>query len=198
MKATFLLIFFFSSISGISATEIFAVQSWELIKDVNLNGWVDEGDIIRNTVEVTQYGKNTEGLRIINNKTPYLSLIPGTVKAESGNVVLGNNSSDEQIEVAQITIAQPWGRAKISYDSEVRNLAQLEEGAISDFATVIHSSGSYNTDGISIPVLSKVVKASADTTFLYSSTFRLIVILFIGLVLGVFTKRISLPRLSFE
>lgn len=196
MKATLILICILSTLSNILAIDIYAEYSWELIKDTNLNGWVDEGDVIRNRVEVTVYSKKEESIKITNNPNTHLSLIPSTVLIESGKVIYGNNPNDTKIEVSDIKIAEPWGITTVSFDSEVINSATLTDRSITNFATVIHSSGTVNSNEVHIPLFSKVAEAKTDKVMFYSSISKMILLLLLGLVAGFLSNRISFFKVS--
>ena len=199
MKATLTVICFLIAHAAYSTTDIYATQSWELIKDHNANGWADEGDIIRNNIEVTIYCKETQSIDVVNHlKGAQLSIVPGSITIENGTVIKGNNPKDDLIEIQGIEVAEPWGITTVSFDSKIMNTTDLEGAEIKNHSTVIHSSGSYQTNDVIIPILSKVTVVSNDSPFVFGTIFRLMIILGLGIAIGVISKRISIPHLSLD
>lgn len=127
----------------LASQEIYATQAWELSFDRQHDGWVDSGDRVLITTEISTYDSLSSELTFLNPKrSPYLSLISNTIKSSHGEITSIN---DNDVEVHGILIKSLSGTAVISFEYEVNFPAdKASEISILNQASV--SFGSHKVD----------------------------------------------------
>jgi uncharacterized repeat protein (TIGR01451 family) len=92
-----------------------------LALDLNSNGVVDSGDIIRYTVIVSNGGAGSASAVIFSDlPDPNTTLVIGSVETSKGSVMMGNRSGDAGVEVS-IGLIEQDAMAVIQFDVRINN-----------------------------------------------------------------------------
>lgn len=173
--------------------ELYGEQSWELKTDINNNGWVDDGDVITNTIKVTYNHIIGETIIVENGiSDPHLTLISGSVRASKGIISSGNTQSDEHITIDELYLDPTWDGATITFDA-VANFDAAQITHIFTKSRLISPIQTVETNEVSIPVKSSFI-ASNDKAGLFSNAIVLLSILALGILSGVVSNRLKVKR----
>lgn len=175
--------------------ELYGEQSWELTKDINSNGWVDDGDIITYSIKVTYNHTAGQTISVRNDlHDPHIKLINGSVRTSEGNISSGNNQADDLIIIENLNLKPSWDYATITFDAQ----ALFDPTAITHVynkTQLISPTRNFETNEIRIPVKSSFL-ASNDEIGLLNNAFVLLSILVTGMIFGVINSRIKITRLK--
>ena len=196
MKNTILIFALALAISPVANSQnVNGSQHWELIKDHNSDGWVDPGDIIQITLNISVNTQAISELSVENNLADNnLSLVPGTVQSTSGQVILGAHEHDQKIQVENVRFSPPYSKESISFQAEIQEFTELAS-VISNYSTINSSNGTTDSNVIhiasrgymQIPVSS--FKLSIEWILLFAAT---------GLIVLLITfLRQRVPHLSY-
>jgi uncharacterized repeat protein (TIGR01451 family) len=93
-----------------------------LLTDVDGDGTVSPGDIVRFTVTGSNSGNaDATGVTITDTLSVNTQLIPGTVITSMGNIALGNGVRDTSLLVSIPNLNQRTGSVVITYDAQVKS-----------------------------------------------------------------------------
>jgi uncharacterized repeat protein (TIGR01451 family) len=97
-----------------------------LIDDVDADGKVSPGDIVRFTVTGHNSGNaDAFGVTIIDTFTANTQLVPGSVTTTLGNVAVGNGIRDTSVFVAVSQLNARTGNVVVSYDAKIKSTIDL-------------------------------------------------------------------------
>ncbi|MFN5059078.1 MAG: hypothetical protein ACK5GU_04085 [Chloroflexota bacterium] len=93
-----------------------------LVTDVNGDGLVSPGDIVRFTVTGINSGNvDATGVTIIDTFGANTQLMPGTVTTTMGTIAVGNGVRDTTVLVSVSNLSQRTGQVVITYDAQVKS-----------------------------------------------------------------------------
>lgn len=99
------------------AQDVFTTQTWELSLDNQLDGWVDSGDRVLISTQISSYDSLSHNLTFHNSKrSPHLSLVPNTTKTSHGVIV---TTDDATVDIHAISITKVGEKVDISSEYEV-------------------------------------------------------------------------------
>jgi len=166
--------------SYLLSQEVYTTQSWELSYDQQLNGWVDSGDHILITVEVSTYDTFAAGISLYNNlASPHLSLHPSSITTSHGQIINGSNKS---IEVENISFNKVGEKAIVKFECQVDyNIDQVSEIDINNYSIIRTDQEDILTNSIHVSVRGQV---NSNEVSFWSNSLNLIVCIIIALILA--------------
>lgn len=158
----------------LDSQEVFATQSWELSLDKQQDGWVDSGDRILVSTEISTYDSLSNDLTFRNLKESlFLFLVPNTVKSSHGNITVGGNTKDSTVVVESISLKTIGEKAIISFEYEVDfSFNQDEHINIQNHASIISGDQEVASNNIEIPI--KGQSRTSDSLFILISKYGLL------------------------
>ncbi len=140
-----------------------------LLADVDGDGRADPGDVLRYEVLISNGGTaDAEGVSLSDLPDPSSSLVPGSVRASQGSVVVGNGPGDASVQVDIGTLTAGGGSAEIAFEVLVDDpfpsgiLTIGNQGRVSgrDFDPVVTDDPS--TAALRDPTLTQIANTELD------------------------------------
>ncbi len=158
----------------LESQEVFATQSWELSLDKQQDGWVDSGDRILVSTEISTYDSLSNEITFRNLKESlYLSLVPNTVKSSHGEITVGVSTNDSTVVVQSISLKAIGEKAIISFEYEVDfSFSQDQNINIQNQAFIISGDQEVASNNIEIPI--KGQHRTSDSLFTLISKYGLL------------------------
>ncbi len=175
--------------------ELYGEQSWELTSDLNNNGWVDNGDIISNTIVITYNDRSSQTIAVQNAfADPHFSLVEGSVSTSMGTISSGNEGVDKIMLIEGLQLQASWDEATITFDA-IANFDANHVTHIYNKTQLSSPTQTVETNEISIPVKSTYL-ATSDKAGLFDNALSLLLILLTGMLFGFISNRLKVRRLS--
>ncbi len=175
--------------------ELYGEQSWELTSDLNNNGWVDNGDIISNTIVITYNDRSSQTIAVQNAfADPHFSLVEGSVSTSQGTISSGNEGVDKIMLIEGLQLQASWDEATITFDA-IANFDANQVTHIYNKTQLSSPTQTVETNEISIPVKSTYL-ATSDKAGLFDNALSLLLILLTGMLFGFISNRLKVRRLS--
>jgi len=188
----------FATTSSISQ-EIYAKQYWALVGDSNADNWVDPGDTISITVDISSYDMASPVISLHNKiEHPYLELLSGSVSTLSGTISQGNHRDDHVVMVEDIELNRAIGEGLVTFRCVVKvQPADTPIEGLTNFSSIQSSLGTTLTNQINIPVKTlAMVSTPSNIRSIMRSNIFLIWMAIAGVSLGFSYQRIKRTRLS--
>lgn len=176
-----------------NSQELYGEQSWELTYDSNSNGWVDNGDIITNTIKITYNHLSPQTIDVQNTfSDPHFTLVEGSVETSAG--IISSSVEKGLMLIQGLNLQASWDDAMITFDA-IANFDARQVTHIYNKTQLISPIKTVETNEIGIPVKSNFI-ATGDKSSLLNSAILLLSILLSGMLFGLISNRLKVRRLS--
>ena len=142
------------AILRLESQDVYATQSWELSLDKQQDGWVDSGDRILVSTELSTYDSLSQDISFHNFKvSPFLSLVPNTITSSHGTITTGDKTKDSTVVIQSIIFNAIGEKATVSFEYEVDfSFNQNENVSIQNYAMVRYGDQEIASNSIEIPI----------------------------------------------
>lgn len=146
------------AILRLESQDVYATQSWELSFDKQQDGWVDSGDRILVSTELSTYDSLNEVISFHNFKeSPFLSLVPNSITSSHGKIAIEPENNDSTVIIHSISLSSIGEKATISFEYVVDfSFSQDVNIGIQNYASVRLRDQVVTTNIIEIPIRSQI------------------------------------------